>query len=61
MLVSSKIWFHLKGNLLSELDALQFFTKDVTPDMVFPTVFDAVLHCQHSNSRHVTAPTTETT
>ncbi|XP_041820005.1 LOW QUALITY PROTEIN: prestin-like [Chelmon rostratus] len=37
-------------NLLSELDALQFFTGIVTPATVFPTVHDAVLHCQRSNS-----------
>nr|XP_046234399.1 prestin isoform X2 [Scatophagus argus] len=30
-------------SLLSELDALQFFTGIVTPEMVFPTVHDAVL------------------
>uniref|UniRef100_A0A671YHQ9 Solute carrier family 26 member 5 n=1 Tax=Sparus aurata TaxID=8175 RepID=A0A671YHQ9_SPAAU len=36
--------------LLSELDALQFFTGIVTPETVFPTVHDAVLRCQHSNS-----------
>ncbi|TMS02821.1 Prestin [Larimichthys crocea] len=38
-------------NLLSELDTLQFFTGIVTPEMVFPTVHDAVLRCQNSNSR----------
>ncbi|XP_028279308.1 prestin [Parambassis ranga] len=36
--------------LLDELDALQFFNEDVTTAMLFPTVHDAVLHCQHSNS-----------
>ncbi|XP_034721259.1 prestin [Etheostoma cragini] len=34
--------------LLSELDTLQFFTGVLTPEMVFPTVHDAVLRCQHS-------------
>ncbi|XP_023276165.1 prestin isoform X2 [Seriola lalandi dorsalis] len=34
--------------LLVELDTLQFFTGVMTTDMVFPTVHDAVLHCQHS-------------
>ncbi|XP_070847976.1 prestin isoform X1 [Chaetodon trifascialis] len=48
-------------NLLSELDALQFFTGIVTPDMVFPTVHDAVLHCQHSKSCLPSAPTSDTT
>ncbi|KAG8005759.1 Prestin [Nibea albiflora] len=38
-------------NLLSELDTLQFFTGIVTPEMVFPTVHDAVLRCQNSDSR----------
>ncbi|XP_030628249.1 prestin [Chanos chanos] len=33
--------------LLDELRALQFFGGPVTPDLVFPTVHDAVLHCQH--------------
>ncbi|XP_068611464.1 prestin [Brachionichthys hirsutus] len=36
--------------LLSELDALQFFTGVVTPEMVFPTIHDALLSCQHLNS-----------
>ncbi|XP_076578317.1 prestin [Chaetodon auriga] len=48
-------------NLLSELDTLQFFTGIVTPDMVFPTVHDAVLHCQHSKSCPPSAPTNDTT
>ncbi|KAM9704773.1 prestin isoform 1-T1 [Menidia menidia] len=34
-------------SLLTTLDTLLFFTGDVTTDMVFPTVHDAVLHCQH--------------
>ncbi|KAM7377888.1 hypothetical protein PAMA_013008 [Pampus argenteus] len=34
--------------LLSELDTLQFFTGFLSPEMMFPTVHDAVLHCQHS-------------
>lgn len=39
-------------NLMSELDTLQFFTGFMSPKMMFPTVHDAVLHCQHSsNSR----------
>uniref|UniRef100_A0A3Q3NMA7 Solute carrier family 26 member 5 n=1 Tax=Mastacembelus armatus TaxID=205130 RepID=A0A3Q3NMA7_9TELE len=36
--------------LLEQLDTLQFFTGIITTDMVFPTVHDAVLHCQHRNS-----------
>lgn len=36
-------------SLLSELDTLQFFTGFMTPEMMFPTVHDAVLHCQHSS------------
>ncbi|XP_049891923.1 prestin isoform X2 [Epinephelus moara] len=48
-------------NLLSELDTLQFFTGDVTPEMVFPTVHDAVLHCQHSNPSPSAALTNGTT
>lgn len=32
--------------LLAELRTLQFFGSVVTPQMVFPTVHDAVLHCQ---------------
>uniref|UniRef100_A0A3Q2NZB0 Solute carrier family 26 member 5 n=1 Tax=Fundulus heteroclitus TaxID=8078 RepID=A0A3Q2NZB0_FUNHE len=38
-------------SVLAELDALQFFTGEISTNMVFPTVHDAVLHCQHSNSR----------
>ncbi|KAF7228893.1 prestin [Nothobranchius furzeri] len=38
-------------NLLAELDSLQFFTGDMNTSMVFPTVHDAVLHCQNSSSR----------
>lgn len=37
-------------SVLAELDALQFFTGDISTDMVFPSVHDAVLHCQHSRS-----------
>ncbi|MFT7816936.1 prestin-like [Arapaima gigas] len=33
--------------LLAELTALQFFGGAVTPELVFPTIHDAVLHCQH--------------
>uniref|UniRef100_A0A3B4UZJ6 Solute carrier family 26 member 5 n=1 Tax=Seriola dumerili TaxID=41447 RepID=A0A3B4UZJ6_SERDU len=47
--------------LLVELDTLQFFTGVMTTDMVFPTVHDAVLHCQHSNSHPAAAPANETT
>ncbi|XP_047245584.1 prestin isoform X1 [Girardinichthys multiradiatus] len=38
-------------SVLAELDALQFFTEEISTDMVFPTVHDAVLHCQHFSSR----------
>ncbi|XP_068163578.1 prestin isoform X2 [Antennarius striatus] len=41
--------------LLSELDTLQFFTGVVTPEMVFPTVHDALLRCQHLNSQRAAA------
>ncbi|XP_031675141.1 prestin-like isoform X2 [Oncorhynchus kisutch] len=41
--------------LLAELRTLQFFTGVVAPEMVFPTVHDAVLHC-----RRRTAPPTIT-
>ncbi|XP_067437773.1 prestin [Thunnus thynnus] len=34
--------------LLSELDTLQFFSGFMTTEMMFPTVHDAMLHCQHS-------------
>uniref|UniRef100_A0A7N6BME8 SLC26A/SulP transporter domain-containing protein n=1 Tax=Anabas testudineus TaxID=64144 RepID=A0A7N6BME8_ANATE len=34
--------------LLAELDALQFFTGVMSTDMMFPTVHDAVLHCQNT-------------
>uniref|UniRef100_A0A8P4FWW3 Solute carrier family 26 member 5 n=1 Tax=Dicentrarchus labrax TaxID=13489 RepID=A0A8P4FWW3_DICLA len=47
-------------SLLSELDALQFFTGIMTPEMVFPTVHDAVLRCQHSNP-HLSATATNKT
>uniref|UniRef100_A0A3Q4B5K5 STAS domain-containing protein n=1 Tax=Mola mola TaxID=94237 RepID=A0A3Q4B5K5_MOLML len=43
------ICFNLEGTLLSELEALQFFDIAVTPEMVFPTVHDAVLRCQYSH------------
>ncbi|XP_072234060.1 prestin [Leuresthes tenuis] len=43
-------------NLLAELDTLGFFTGDMATDMVFPTVHDAVLHCQHSKSSLPAAP-----
>ncbi|KAG7215838.1 hypothetical protein INR49_021810, partial [Caranx melampygus] len=48
-------------SLLDELDTLQFFSGVMTRDMVFLTVHDAVLHCQHSNSRPAAAPANETT
>ncbi|KAM9845948.1 prestin [Aulostomus maculatus] len=35
-------------NLLTQLDRLEFFTGVMSPEMVFPTVHDAVLHCHHS-------------
>nr|XP_057922148.1 prestin isoform X2 [Doryrhamphus excisus] len=47
-------------SLLSELDELQFFSGIVSPEMVFPTLHDAVLYCQQSlparygNTRHPT-------
>ncbi|XP_041636396.1 prestin [Cheilinus undulatus] len=47
--------------LLTELDSLQFFTGVVTPEMVFPTVHDAVLRCLHSKPRPSAAPTNEVT
>lgn len=34
-------------SLLVQLDTLQFFTGNMTTAMVFPTVHDAVLYCQH--------------
>uniref|UniRef100_A0AAY4EYY5 STAS domain-containing protein n=1 Tax=Denticeps clupeoides TaxID=299321 RepID=A0AAY4EYY5_9TELE len=37
--------------LLDELRTLLFFSGPVTPDIVFPTVHDAVLHCQHRRPR----------
>lgn len=49
------------GNLLAELDTLKFFTKDLTTDFLFPTVHDAVLHCQHSNSHPSVAAVSNTT
>ncbi|XP_015253121.1 PREDICTED: prestin [Cyprinodon variegatus] len=44
-------------SVLEELDALQFFTGDFSTDMVFPTVHDAVLHCQNTRSRAHAAST----
>ncbi|XP_076861555.1 prestin isoform X2 [Brachyhypopomus gauderio] len=32
--------------LLSELNTMQFFSGAATPDLIFPTIHDAVLHCQ---------------
>uniref|UniRef100_A0A8C1NKV4 STAS domain-containing protein n=1 Tax=Cyprinus carpio TaxID=7962 RepID=A0A8C1NKV4_CYPCA len=34
--------------LLSDLRTLKFFCEPVTPDLIFPTIHDAVLHCKHS-------------
>ncbi|XP_059361150.1 prestin-like [Carassius carassius] len=34
--------------LLSALRTLKFFCEPVTPDLIFPTIHDAVLHCRHS-------------
>ncbi|KAI2665420.1 Prestin [Labeo rohita] len=34
--------------LLSDLRTLKFFCEPVTPDLVFPTIHDAVLHCKRS-------------
>lgn len=54
------LFFNPSGSVLSELDTLQFFTKDVTPAMLFPTVHDAVLSCQHSR-RAAQASTSQAT
>ncbi|KAL4640738.1 prestin-like [Arapaima gigas] len=35
------------GTLLAELRRLRFFEGSVTPDLLFPSVHDAVLRCQH--------------
>uniref|UniRef100_A0A8C8A434 Solute carrier family 26 member 5 n=1 Tax=Oryzias sinensis TaxID=183150 RepID=A0A8C8A434_9TELE len=35
---------------LADLDMLQFFSEDLTPHLFFPTIHDAVLHCQHARS-----------
>lgn len=40
--------FCVLGILLSQLNALEFFTGLVTEQMVFPTINDAVLRCQNS-------------
>ncbi|XP_037616093.1 prestin [Sebastes umbrosus] len=48
-------------NLLFELDSLQFFTGVMTPEMVFPTIHDAVLRCQCSKPRPPAAPPTNGT
>ncbi|XP_060885262.1 prestin [Labrus mixtus] len=48
-------------SLMSDLDSLQFFSEVVTPEMVFPTVHDAVLRCLHSKPRPLAAPTNDTT
>ncbi|KAB5541909.1 hypothetical protein PHYPO_G00085400 [Pangasianodon hypophthalmus] len=36
--------------LLSDLRTLQFFSGPVTLDIIFPTIHDAVLHCQHTRA-----------
>ncbi|KAM9772024.1 prestin isoform X1 [Syngnathus typhle] len=38
-------------SLLTELDQLQFFSGIISPNMVFPTIHDAVLHCQNSKPK----------
>uniref|UniRef100_A0A7N8YN96 Solute carrier family 26 member 5 n=1 Tax=Mastacembelus armatus TaxID=205130 RepID=A0A7N8YN96_9TELE len=43
-------WNQIQSKQSVQLDTLQFFTGIITTDMVFPTVHDAVLHCQHRNS-----------
>ncbi|XP_061570056.1 prestin isoform X2 [Cololabis saira] len=43
-------------SLLAELDSLQFFSGDMTTDLAFPTLHDAVLHCQQSNSNSPVVP-----
>ncbi|RVE56379.1 hypothetical protein OJAV_G00220530 [Oryzias javanicus] len=35
---------------LADLDRLQFFSENLTPHLFFPTIHDAVLHCQQANS-----------
>uniref|UniRef100_A0A674DJ67 Solute carrier family 26 member 5 n=1 Tax=Salmo trutta TaxID=8032 RepID=A0A674DJ67_SALTR len=52
-LISTPVCCFLTGTLLAELRTLQFFTGVATPEMVFPTIHDAVLHC-----RRRTAPPT---
>ncbi|KAJ8007260.1 hypothetical protein DPEC_G00115700 [Dallia pectoralis] len=42
--------------LLDELRTLQFFTGVMAPEMVFPTVHDAVLHCQRRSVPHADPP-----
>uniref|UniRef100_A0A673KCB7 Prestin-like n=1 Tax=Sinocyclocheilus rhinocerous TaxID=307959 RepID=A0A673KCB7_9TELE len=34
--------------LLSDLRTLKFFFEPVTPDLIFPTIHDAVLHCKEN-------------
>lgn len=46
------------GSVLDELDRLQFFTE-IKRSIFFPTVHDAVLHCQRFNPQHL-SPETET-
>lgn len=36
--------------VLSQLTSLQFFSGVMTSDLMFPTIHDAVLHCQHRKS-----------
>ncbi|KAG7455842.1 hypothetical protein MATL_G00245290 [Megalops atlanticus] len=37
-------------NLLEHLTTLNFFGGKVSPEQVFPTIHDAVLHCQHQEA-----------
>lgn len=41
----------LEGTVLDQLYTLQFFSEELSTNMVFPSVHDAVLHCQCSSSR----------
>uniref|UniRef100_A0AAR2KTR9 STAS domain-containing protein n=1 Tax=Pygocentrus nattereri TaxID=42514 RepID=A0AAR2KTR9_PYGNA len=42
--------------LLSDLRTLQFFNEPVTPDIVFPTIHDAVLHCKQRGGARLSSP-----
>uniref|UniRef100_A0A8C1Z4P7 Solute carrier family 26 member 5 n=1 Tax=Cyprinus carpio TaxID=7962 RepID=A0A8C1Z4P7_CYPCA len=37
--------------LLSDLRTLKFFCEPVTPDLIFPTIHDAVLHCNSEQAK----------